>query len=191
MSCGRSSPDAGVLTGDGGDRHEGRGDARGESFRRPDVTRCVRTFRLGVTETERTEYHVVAENRHDQRRRGSQAAMQIDDAGGPRIVRIRMNLFSQCGAPAADDMGHGARAVVGPDAVYRDQFANGAAASSRRMRSSDTPDRPAAHQMHETEVPERRNSLAKGTLDDVPCGVDGRRSQSCRDRTDSVHVARA
>ena len=110
--------------------------------------------------------------------------MQIDDASGPRVVRVWTNLLSQRGTPAADDMGNRADAVVGPDAVHFDQFADGAAAFSRRMGSSDTADRAAAHKMHETEVPERRNGLADGALDDVSRGVDGRRGQSCRCRKD-------
>jgi hypothetical protein len=81
-------------------------------------------------------------------------------------------------------------AIVRADAMCRHQFADGTCALPRGVRTGDTPDRPAADEMHETEIRQRRDGVSGGSLNGVARGGDGCCCQFSGGRKDPVHVFR-
>ena len=184
--CRGAQIEPGPHTGPGDERF---GDARGQALSGRDVTRRIGTARVRVAEAERSERPPLVDDRNDERRGRVEAAMELGDAAGPRRVRVGMDVGSQRRAPGAYDVRDGARAIVRADPMRLDQFADGARALARGMRAGDTSDRPAADEMNETEICERRNGESSGSLNGVARGCDGGRGQSC-DRKDPVRLSR-
>lgn len=164
------------------------GDACRDPARLRQVARRVAPPGPRVAEAERAEDRRAGGNRHDDRRARREALEQCVDTIGPagRIAWV-VNAGAEDRLAGADDACGGAVVIVDRDAVSAHQRADIALALLVGMRAGDGDERAAQAQVHEAEIRQRGDGVARHAFEGAPGRRDAADGERGR-RRDVVHT---